>query len=72
MEKILLFVCILLANNTHATIGTPLKKTVNVTAFYGFLEDPKIKEAVECHFEELAELPKIIRLHYVKEEVFTL
>jgi len=32
----------------------------------------KIKEAVECHFEELAELPKIIRLHYVKEEVFTL
>lgn len=47
MEKILLFVCILLANNIHATINTSLKKTVNVTAFYGFLEDPKIKEAVE-------------------------
>ena len=27
-----------------------------------------IKEAVRCHFEE--DIPKIIRLHYVKEEVF--
>lgn len=27
-----------------------------------------IKEAVRCHFEE--DVPKIIRLHYVKEEVF--
>lgn len=27
-----------------------------------------IKEAVACHFEE-SEMPKIIRLHYVKEEV---
>ncbi len=30
-----------------------------------------IKEAVQCHFEENA-LPKIIRLHLVKEEVLTL
>ena len=28
-----------------------------------------IKEAVRCHFEE--DYPKIIRLHYVKEEVFS-
>ena len=27
-----------------------------------------IKEAVRCHFE--ADFPKIIRLHYIKEEVF--
>ncbi len=27
-----------------------------------------IKEAVACHFEE-EEMPKIIRLHYVKEEI---
>ncbi|MFA7421912.1 MAG: 2-oxoisovalerate dehydrogenase [Melioribacteraceae bacterium] len=27
-----------------------------------------VKEAVACHFEE-SEMPKIIRLHYVKEEV---
>ena len=27
-----------------------------------------IKEAVRCHFEE--DFPKIIRLHYIKEEVF--
>jgi len=26
-----------------------------------------IKEAVRCHFEE--DMPKIIRLHYVKEEI---
>lgn len=30
-----------------------------------------IKEAVECHFEE-AELPKLIRLHIVKDELMTL
>lgn len=30
-----------------------------------------IKEAVQCHFEANA-LPKIIRLHLVKEEVLTL
>lgn len=28
-----------------------------------------IKEAVRCHFDEL-HLPKMIRLHFVKEEVF--
>ncbi|MBI1939832.1 MAG: 2-oxoisovalerate dehydrogenase [Ignavibacteriales bacterium] len=27
-----------------------------------------IREAVACHFEE-NEMPKLIRLHYVKEEV---
>lgn len=27
-----------------------------------------IREAVACHFEE-AEMPKLIRLHYVKDEV---
>ncbi len=27
-----------------------------------------IKEAVACHFDE-KEMPKIIRLHYIKEEV---
>jgi predicted RNase H-like HicB family nuclease len=27
-----------------------------------------IKEAVTCHFE-VNEMPKIIRLHYIKEEV---
>lgn len=26
-----------------------------------------IKEAIHCHFE--ADIPKIIRLHYIKEEV---
>lgn len=30
-----------------------------------------IKEAVQCHFEE-SEMPKIIRLHLVKEEMITL
>ena len=28
-----------------------------------------IKDAVKCHFD-LARLPKMIRLHFVKEEVF--
>ena len=34
------------------------------------LDDLKIniKEAVACHFDE-ADMPKIIRLHYIKEEV---
>ncbi len=27
----------------------------------------KIKEAVHCHFE--VDIPKIIRLHYIKDEV---
>ena len=34
------------------------------------LEDLKrnIKEAVECHFEE-KNIPRVVRLHYTKEEV---
>ncbi|GAB4540649.1 MAG: 2-oxoisovalerate dehydrogenase E1 subunit beta [Thermodesulfovibrionia bacterium] len=31
----------------------------------------KVQDAVICHFEE-RERPKIIRLHMVKEEVFTI
>jgi predicted RNase H-like HicB family nuclease len=31
----------------------------------------QIKEAVSCHFES-ADLPSIIRLHFVKEEVFSI
>ncbi len=36
------------------------------------LDDLKqnIKEALHCHFEDVAERPKIVRLHMVKEEVF--
>lgn len=30
----------------------------------------EVKDAVKCHFEEKAERPKMIRLHYVREEVF--
>jgi hypothetical protein len=29
-----------------------------------------IREAVQCHFE-LSELPKVIRLHWVREEVIS-
>jgi hypothetical protein len=29
-----------------------------------------IKEAVQCHFDE-GKAPKIIRLHFVKEEILT-
>jgi hypothetical protein len=34
------------------------------------LDDLKknIKEAIACHFDE-NEMPKVIRLHYIKEEV---
>ena len=28
-----------------------------------------VKDAVACHFENNDERPKIIRLHYVKEEI---
>lgn len=28
-----------------------------------------VKEAVTCHFEKESERPKIIRLHYVRDEV---
>ena len=27
-----------------------------------------IKDAVQCHFEE-KDMPKIVRLHYIKEEI---
>jgi len=30
-----------------------------------------VKDAVACHFENEAERPKIIRLHYVRDEVLT-
>ena len=30
-----------------------------------------LKDAVKCHFEEI-NLPKMIRLHFVKEEVYAL
>jgi predicted RNase H-like HicB family nuclease len=30
-----------------------------------------IKDAVKCHFEE-EDLPKIIRIHFVKDEVLTI
>ncbi len=29
-----------------------------------------IKDALECHFNNKADIPKIIRLHQSKEEVF--
>ncbi len=29
-----------------------------------------IKDAVRCHFEREEDIPKVIRLHMVKEEVF--
>jgi predicted RNase H-like HicB family nuclease len=28
-----------------------------------------VKDAVACHFEKDAERPKVIRLHYVRDEV---
>ncbi|MHA1284538.1 MAG: 2-oxoisovalerate dehydrogenase [Promethearchaeota archaeon] len=31
----------------------------------------KIRDAVKCHFNE-NEIPRIIRLHFVKEEVITI
>jgi len=31
----------------------------------------KIRDAIRCHFDE-NDLPRIIRLHFVKEEVITL
>lgn len=37
------------------------------------LEDLKreIKDAVQCHFE-VDEMPRVIRLHFIKEEVITI
>jgi len=31
-----------------------------------------IREAVTCHFGEAAERPKVIRLHFVRDEVIAL
>ena len=28
-----------------------------------------VKEAVDCHFDETMESPKVIRLHFVRDEV---
>lgn len=38
------------------------------------LDDLKtqIKDAVICHFEDESKRPKILRLHYVKEEILSL
>jgi len=30
-----------------------------------------VKDALECHFERKEDVPKVIRLHIVKEEVFS-
>jgi predicted RNase H-like HicB family nuclease len=30
-----------------------------------------VKEAVDCHYDESMEAPKIIRLHFVRDEVLT-
>jgi hypothetical protein len=30
-----------------------------------------ILEAIRCHFENEADIPKIIRLHYIREEILT-
>jgi len=37
------------------------------------MEDLKVnvKEAVQCHFEE-DEMPKVVRLHFVKDEVMSI
>ena len=29
-----------------------------------------IKDAIECHFDSPEQMPKMIRLHFVKDEVF--
>ncbi len=31
-----------------------------------------IREAVACHFQELADRPKAVRLHFVRDEVIAL
>jgi len=31
-----------------------------------------IREAIVCHFDEKIELPQVVRLHFVKDEVFAL
>ena len=32
----------------------------------------KIREAVSCHFDDPSKAPKVIRLHFVHDEVFAL
>jgi len=29
-----------------------------------------IKEALRCHFDKEEDIPKIVRLHFVREEIF--
>jgi predicted RNase H-like HicB family nuclease len=31
-----------------------------------------IKEVLECHFENIADMPKIAHLHFIKDEILTL
>ena len=31
-----------------------------------------VRDAVACHFDESEEMPRIIRLHYVRDEVLAL
>ena len=31
-----------------------------------------ISDAVKCHYDNSSEMPKMIRLHYVKDEVFAI
>ncbi len=31
-----------------------------------------VKDAVECHFHDAENRPKIVRLHFVRDEVFAL
>jgi hypothetical protein len=31
-----------------------------------------VKDAVECHFHDAEDRPKIVRLHFVRDEVFAL
>lgn len=31
-----------------------------------------IKEAINCHFDESEEMPRLVRLHFVRDEVFAL
>ena len=31
-----------------------------------------IREAIHCHFDQEEDLPKIVRLHYVKDEIMAI
>ncbi|TKT93630.1 2-oxoisovalerate dehydrogenase [Dyadobacter frigoris] len=31
-----------------------------------------IREALECHFENSEDMPKTVRLHFIKDEVFVI